>query len=60
MRSIIAKWNVLIWDAKTVTAADFTVEISISQACWDKWKKDKTKQKQFLSFHDYFKSEIEH
>ena len=56
------------WDVSTVTTADFTVEINISQELWNYWlefKKgerallnEKKKSKQ-TSFHKYFHEKLE-
>ena len=32
-------WNIIFWDFRTVTIADFTVEIKIPEECWNDWKK---------------------
>lgn len=55
-----------MWDVKTVTTADFTVEVEIYESVWQKWLEYKTKMNSdhldldetredfYPDFQDYF------
>ena len=53
-----ASLNYLEWDYRTITAADFTVKITIPRKVYIKWQTAERTRKNKETFEQYFKREI--
>jgi hypothetical protein len=47
-----------VWDMNTATAADYTVQITITKKIWDSWNKKFKNENSHLTFKDYIKQEV--